>query len=230
MSRTLPFVLWIATACHAAETPLEGPSPDALSRMGDTWYQLTVDDRDCATCGGFFVDAVNHRTTACPDGTAADACHVDALDTALLAMTADQQTRFDLALSEGRLLVWGRMTADPTTTTPTVSLGLSDAREGLSGAVPSGAVVWVQETGRLCGPLPCEDLREWRANSPSVRTIADLDFTASALTDEQVAAAWDAAADRRGLFVAGRRATVDDGAGGTLAARTVTEAWVPLAP
>lgn len=229
MTRTLSLLSWLAVGCAPAEAPLAGPSPEAMSRLGDRWYLLTVDDRDCSTCGGFFVEAVNRTQTLCADGTPADTCHVDALALPV-STTADQQARFDLALAEGRLLVSARLVADSTTTDARVTLDVGDAREGLSGAAPAGAFVSVAETGRSCGPVPCEDLRERRLGGLSSRLVADLDFSGSTLTDEQVVAAWDAAADPRGLVVAGRRTTVDDGVGGTLAARTVTEAWVPLLP
>ena len=235
MSRSLVVVLpaLLLAACVTGPAGVDS-SPDLArsSHAAARYFTVAADPRDCMwpACGGYVLTPVNRSTFTCPDGTVGSSCYVAEIDTSGLfssasasadATSTDEKT-YDEVLGDGRLLLRGTLSLGSYSSGDYGVLTASEAWAGETGTAPTGAFVRVTDSGRECAK--CEYLDEKKLNRPGKATIADLDFTASGATADQVKEAWTAVEEPDGLIVAGARY---DASG--MAGRTVTEAYVLFA-
>lgn len=88
------------------------PSADASTFSGTYGlYEVRPDERDCAwpMCGGYFVHAVNHAQTSCPDGTTDRWCYVVDIDWAALGYGPTELADLSAEWGSDPWLVGGRL-------------------------------------------------------------------------------------------------------------------------
>lgn len=103
--RTL--ALFFAAAALWTSSPAEAAG--FQGRAGT--FHVKFDDRDCLSplCGGFWIDAVNHREQRCPDGTVATSCYVAEIDYAAMGWTEDEWIAYLSAAGSNTMLIKGTM-------------------------------------------------------------------------------------------------------------------------
>ncbi|MCE9571581.1 MAG: hypothetical protein K8W52_00345 [Deltaproteobacteria bacterium] len=213
----------------AAADAAEGGKADSTGQY--TYFLVTPDMRRCASpkCGGFWVDRINLGTTKCADGTYAEKCYVAELNLDGTGLpTASTDTVIGQAHSAtSQVLLRGTIAKKSFGANGT--LGVFKATEAwlpTTDAPADGVFVKLKDAGVRCITTPCPSTHELKLNSSSKAVIADVDFSWSGATDEQIAAAVGAEFGD-GLIIAGDRYTVH-GQAGNGKARTATQLWTKV--
>ncbi|HEX8110913.1 MAG TPA: DUF6748 domain-containing protein [Kofleriaceae bacterium] len=226
-------------ASGVAGDPADDPALEARSTDAYTYFAITADLRKCASpvCGGWFLSRVNQTTTQCHDGSIAASCYTPVLDWSKSGLTDDQQATMLEACSQGALsssvyaVVRGQF-ARRNTTTPRRDLGrfvISEAWLAEGDAMSGGAFVKLRDNGLRCFVAPCPSITELTLNMATTTNIAGLDWTPSAMTDDQIAECNGDLFMPDGLLVVGNRYTMTEN-GTTADGRTVTVAYQRLLP
>jgi hypothetical protein len=182
-----------------------------------TYYVVTRPDyRKCAypMCGGVFVKRVNQAKTKCAGGGNASECH--AVDVDLSAVGLDDVSAADFAgaFHQSQGLVRGELKVVVNEYGLSVkTLVVSEAWRAAGEAAPTGTFYGVTGNGVKCFTWPCPSLTEEKLNTSTVRSIHDLDLSATGADDAETSAAYGALYDG-GILVAGTHQSVA-GPGGT---------------
>lgn len=207
----------------AAADAAEGGKADAAGQY--TYFLVQHDQRRCASpmCGGYFVDRVNLSTTRCFDGSYADKCYVASLDLTGTGLPAETLANGvpDFALLRGRIVKKSFGQAG--------KFGVFEATEQwnpTTDAPADGVFVKLKDAGVRCIAAPCPSTHELKLNASTKAVIADVDFTPSGATEDQIGAAVGAEFGD-GLIIAGDRYTVR-GQAGAAKARTATQLWTKV--
>jgi eight-cysteine-cluster-containing protein len=203
-----------------------------------TYFQIRGDVRRCASpyCGGHFLQRLNRTTTVCHDRQAQAQCYTPELDwseSGLAPATQDLLTLAagEAAMSDGvKAIVRGRFAP-----TGTAQIGgdlgrfiVTEAWVAQSDAVTDGVFVKLKDNGLRCIAAPCPSTHERALNTSRGADIADIDFSDSGLTDEQIGELGYQMFEPSGLIIAGDRFSFSiDGRAGK--GRTATNAFVRLA-
>lgn len=243
---TLPVIVIGALAgCSALAYPSDEPVNDSqgaydVATANYAYFEIWSDLRKCAspTCGGWFVSRLNRSTTTCVDGTVATSCYTPVLDWSATGLTDDQQAPFldacyRAATGSGvYAIVRGEFAR--TNATPRPELGrflVLEAWVAEGDPVSDGTFVRVQDNGIRCFAAPCPSLTEQTLNMTNTTNIAELDWSPSGLSADQVTECTQDLFTFTGLLVAGYRYNYTEN--GTVAkGRTVTAAFqrLTLAP
>ncbi len=213
----------------AAADAAEGGKADSAGQY--TYFLVEPDLRRCASpmCGGFWVDRVNLGTTKCADGSYAQKCYVAELD---LTGTGLPEASTDAIRGQGHMLggqLVLRGTVNKKSFGANGKLGVFKATEAwmpTTDAPADGVFVKLKDAGVRCITTPCPSTHELKLNASAKAVIADVDFSWSGATDDQIAAAVGAEFGD-GLIIAGDRYTVH-GPGGNGKARTATQMWTKV--
>jgi hypothetical protein len=215
----------------AEETGLLGGKADATG-PNYTYFTAVQDTRRCVSplCGGVWVQAVNRQTTRCAEGSA-DACYVAEIDGSALGLDEQQKASLDEALATGRAVLRGSV--EDKEFEGFGNLGIFVAEEawvaGSAAGEAFGVFTRVEDQGIVCITFPCISLHESKLNSRLSADIAELDLSPSGATEEEIAAAFQAAGTEGGVIVSGYRYTTT-GPAGSAKARTVYQFWTRLVP
>lgn len=217
----------------------DGTAPSATAAASE-YFSIRTDLRKCAypMCGGWFLSRVNNSTTQCHDGTIATSCYTPVLDWTNSGLDDGQQAALNdaanhAAVSSGGVyaIVVGRF-ARTNTTTPQPTLGrfvISEAWVAEGDGESSGTFVKVKDNGLRCFAPPCPNLTETTLNTSQTTNIAEVDWTPSGLTEDQINDSTEDIYGPNGLMIAGDRYTRT--VNGTAAqGRTVTAAYQKLVP
>jgi hypothetical protein len=199
---------------------------DAKADLGSlsTYYQLDPDFRRCASpqCGGVYYHLLNSATTKCIDGKSAERCYASAVDWNRLGLNEAATAKASAGLFARQLIV--RATAVKKNYPRVGSfaeLRPTEAWVGHGPNVASGVFVKVELSGVRCITTPCPSFHEAKLNASTRANLAELDWSTSGATDEQIGAAQDDMLTNN-LIIAGDRYTAT-GPAGRMAARTVTQ-------
>ena len=189
-------------------------------------YSIEKDFRRCASprCGGWWVKAVNQRSTSCADGTSADRCYVAETDWRNLGLAASQLDGLREKAARGQAIIVGRVV--PRAYRGFGNLGaLIPARawQSATDVAPRGSFYRLRDLGIQCVMAPCFSLQADLLNYPRRYRLS------VGASRDQRAAAFDAARDGK-LIVAGVirwDRTIARRRGRTLAA---TQLYLPVEP
>lgn len=162
------------------------------------YYTVTPDMRLCASpkCGGFFIKAVNQKSTTCADGTVADSCYVAAID--YRAMGGDPQVKAATVVVKGKqtLVDYGALGKFG-------QLIALDAWGSATSVVPSGIYYRMQSQPIVCITAPCFNIKAETLNVGTITSLSSYDLSRVGATREQIAAAVEAMKDGRLLASGG---------------------------
>ena len=170
-----------------------------------TAYVLEKDRRKCMSprCGGFWVEAVNRRSTRCADGTYADRCYVAEADWDVLGLSPAQERKLVAKAGARQAVILGRIV--PRVFRGFGNLGALVPRKAWQAAtdVPfRGRFYRVKDLGIRCVTAPCFSMRADLLNTFRRYRISGLDLSRPGANRHQIYEARQAA--RRGdLLVAG---------------------------
>lgn len=181
-------------------------STDAAAGAAYYWVEPACASPDC----GYVVARVDQPVTTCPDGLTWFACWVP---------TVEGVDVPDVDAPLG-VIARGAFADDG-------ALAATEAwQAGTASGWPLGVPVRVDDSGIRCVQAPCLSLVERRLDGTGETLIADLDFSLTGASDDELATAWTALAEGD-LIVFGFRTSVT-GPGGTEKARAVTQYYVPV--
>jgi hypothetical protein len=227
------------TAC--AQSPVvdelagESAADDVTSAKADsdalaTFFTVTRDTRRCAApmCGGYYVERVNHAKTHCPGIGDREQCYVADVDASALGLAGRELEGFQSSL--GNTIVLRGDLANVTIAGHRVArFTATEAwQAGIDGAEPDGVWVELNINSVRCIDRPCNSITERKLNSTLSADIADLDWSASGATDDEMAKAQEALAAGT-LIIAGDRTYLTEH-GRTAKARTVTQFFTKMQP
>lgn len=161
--------------------PLSSAAPQAEMLPTPVYFTVSPDMRMCpsARCGGFWVKAVNRRTTACADGTSAEACYVAAID--WRAMGGDP------GISAATVVVKGSLRLQ--TYAGIGDLGVLVARDAWGSATalsPAGITYRLSDSGIVCVAAPCFNVDAEALNLGLGLKLSGYDLSKVGATDEQL--------------------------------------------
>jgi len=213
---------------YSSDEPVsDGQGTYDVATTNTAYFEIWSDLRKCASpmCGGWFVARVNHAKTVCADGASRAECYVWNFDTTALGVTGRELDGFYAGLFAQTNIVRGDLS---TQSVVGHQVGLFTATEAWQAGAATGAPegVWVEakDNGNRCITTPCPDMTEHKLNSVLAANIADLDFSPSGATDDEIAKAWDGYA-KDGLIVVGDRYFE-----GKYKGRTVTQFYTRMQP
>jgi hypothetical protein len=222
----------------AEDDAAEGKGDNATAAGGAyTYFAVKGDTRRCAfpLCGGYHLERVNRTTTVCHDGSASASCYTPELDWSEAGLTADARDKLALAAARGAIgegvdaLVRGRF-APTSKGKIQPELGrfiVTEAWVAQSESVSDGVFVKLHDNGVRCIAAPCPSTGEKALNTSRSASIADVDFSDSGLTDEQIGELSHEMFEPSGLIIAGSRYTFKiDGRSGK--GRTATAVFARL--
>ena len=227
----------------SASASIDPAAPDGTAASAtaadSAYFSIRKDLRRCAypRCGGWFLSQVNSATTQCHDGSVATSCYTPVLDWANSGLDDAQQAALNEAANHAAIssgvyaMVAGRF-ARTKATTPEPTLGrfvVSEAWVSEGDGVSSGAFVKLKDNGLRCFVAPCSNLTETTLNTPQTTNIAEVDWTPSGLTEDQIQVCTQDMYGPEGLVVAGDRYTTTVN-GTTAKGRTETAAYRRLVP
>lgn len=248
----LPLSLSLFTACAsdvevdelagetAADEALDGKADSADSGVF-TYFSIRGDTRRCAApfCGGFHLERVNRTTTTCHDGkTVRNAsCYTPELDFSESGLSLATQQKLTLAAGKGvfdangvKALVRGRF-AKKSTSSVHPELGrfiVTEAWTAQSEGKADGVFVKVVDNGLRCFAAPCPSMTEKALNTSRSAGIAEIDYSESNLSDDQIGELGLQMFEPSGAIVVGDRFSINiDGRKGK--GRTATAAFARLA-
>lgn len=174
---------WSSAEAESASSSAFGLNSEASAVVGSAqlYYSVTPDMRLCPSprCGGFWVRAVNRRTTLCADGTSAEACYVAGID--WRAMGGDPQ------ISAATVVVQGSLRLQ---THPGVGdLGVLVARDAWGSATsltPTGLYYRLSDSGIVCVTTPCFNISAEALNLGVTGRLSGFDLGKVGATDEQL--------------------------------------------
>lgn len=187
-----------------------------------TYYTLRQDFRRCIypLCGGYWVSRVNRASTTCADGSRAAECYVAEIDYSAMGLTDEEQSALRGSIDTGRAVLRGDIVPANIGDYDVARLAITEGWTAPRDFVADGVFVRVEDSGVRCITYPCESMHEAKLNSSLDADIAEIDFSHSGATDEEIAAAQEALFTD-GLLIAGYRYSVR-GPGGRARARTAT--------
>lgn len=174
---------------------LSSAAPEAEAIPAPVYFTVSPDMRLCPSprCGGFWVRAINRRTTACADGTSAEACYVASID--WRAMGGDPH------ISAATVIVKGNLRLQ--TYAGFGDLGVLVARDAWGSATalsPAGVTYRLSDSGIVCVAAPCFNVDAEALNLGLTLKLSGYDLSKVGATDEQIKLA--ALAYRKGRLLA----------------------------
>jgi len=222
----------------AGESSADGDDTKADSNGTYTYYDLTQDQRRCASpmCGGVWVDRVNRAQTACTGGDHGplwqETCYAADIDWSDSGLSQDQIDQVMAAVytgESGRVLVRGHLRSNDYGDGLTLGrLYISEAWLAQTDGEPDGVFVKVKDSGVRCIAAPCESNAELKLNSSLSANIAGIDFEPSGATEDVVGQATEAMFEG-GMIIAGYRYTVYEN-GRTARGRRAYQVYLRLVP
>ncbi|MBA3392727.1 MAG: hypothetical protein H0T89_08790 [Deltaproteobacteria bacterium] len=202
-----------------------------------TYFAIKGDVRRCASpyCGGQFLSRLNRTTTVCHNGQSAAQCYTPELDFSESGLDQAVQDKLRATASEASIapgvkaIVRGRF-AKLGSSKVGAELGrfvVTEAWVAQSGAVTDGVFVKVKDNGLRCIAAPCPSMNEKALNTARSANIADVDWSDSGLSDEQVGELGYKMFEESGLIIAGDRFNFKI-SGRPGKGRTATNAFVRL--
>ncbi|HET9992297.1 MAG TPA: DUF6748 domain-containing protein [Kofleriaceae bacterium] len=225
----------LLVGCAVADTPGDdlSSSDDAVASVGTVaYFQITRDLRKCQspTCGGFFLERLNHATTRCNDGRYRTRCYSSVLDWTDAHLSADDQAILTDAAASSAAIVRGHFAPPAETLLPEIGrflIGEAWVAEG--DGVAAGTFVRVIDNGVRCITAPCPHLAEATLETTRKATISDVDFTTADMTASEIEACNAELAGSDGILIAGDRYYYTEN-GRVAVGRTVNLAFGRLAP
>lgn len=200
------------------------------------FFTARYDFRKCAApwCGGFFVQAVNKKSTQCADGIMREECYVASIN-----LKTVNQSNIDI-LSQTPLLLQGKIqgkvfdTPDSSTTTRPLpkTLGIFIAKAGYSSATKqnaSGLFVGLQDNGIRCVTTPCFSTDQYILNHDEIRPISNINLEKVGATQKQLELAYSIIAKGGVLLASGINRRIEEvtGTGTTFIAN---QFYLPILP
>jgi hypothetical protein len=189
-------------------------SEEIVDDGGEYFVVLRRDGRRCSMpgCGGYFVKLANQATTRCADGNPQPECHVAAIDTSALTLSAREATELTAALERGGAVVKARHVREtPSSGTTSARLEASEAWLAATGSVDLttsavGTFLRVADNGIRCVKAPCPSTTASPLNQRDQDTnVVDvfLESTEKPADASTLDRARHALATKEGLLVAG---------------------------
>lgn len=199
----------------AADDAADDGKSDGAASGVYTYFAIKGDTRKCASpyCGGFHMNRVNRTTTTCHDGKTGDSCYTPELDFSESGLSQQTQYKLTTAAASGafgdgvKALVRGRF-AKTSLGPIEPQLGrfiVTEAWIAQSGSVSDGVFVKVRDNGLRCFAAPCPSMNEKALNTARGADIAEVDYSSSGLSDEQVGELGSQMFEPSGLIIAGDR-------------------------
>jgi len=197
----------------------DGPGADNY-----TFYTARQDFRRCASpmCGGKWVSRVNRANLKCADGTTAKECYVAEIDWSSLGLPESQLDGARDALNP--LFRGSLQTRDFGEVGKFGVLQPTEIWAANNEAPSDGVFVRVTDSGIRCITTPCNSLHEGKLNAGLGADIAELDFSWSDATEDEISKAYEAVASDDGLLVVGYRYFYRDN-GSWAKGRDVSQFW-----
>lgn len=233
-----PSSLLVATfllvGCAVADSPNDDltSSDDAVATATGSYFQITRDFRKCAppSCGGFFLERVNHATTRCNDGSYRARCYSSTLDWTDAHLGAADQAILTDAAASSTAIVRGHFAPPAETLLPEIGRFLIDeAWVAENDGVAAGPFVRVIDNGVRCITAPCSHLAETTLETARKAMISEVDFKTADMTETELAACTAELAGSDGILIAGDRYYYTEN-GKAAVGRTVNVAFGRLAP
>jgi hypothetical protein len=215
----------------AGESAADNASGKADSTALETFYTVQPDLRKCAApmCGGYFVSRVNHAKTRCADGVQRNACYVWDFDFSAVGVTGRELDGLYMGMQAQTLVVRGDLSNGLVNGKKVGHFTATEAwQAGAAAGAPDGVWVELEDNGIRCITAPCPSTTEHKLNSVLTANLADLDYSPSGATDDEIQKASDGYA-RDGLIIVGDRyyTTIN---GHSAKGRTVTQFYTKVQP
>jgi hypothetical protein len=229
------FVLGSASLGCTVPVSGEDTASDDQAIAGDgtsTYFIVTRPDlRKCAypTCGGVFVQRVNHTSTKCADGVYRSECHVADVDLASIGLADADAAKFQDTFAESYGIVRGSLSRVTDAWGHAVdTLGATEAWVTATLSPPTGTFYGLSSRNIECFAYPCPSVLEEKLNSTVVHDIADVDLTPSGANSKQIAQAMDMLSTT-GILASGSNHAVH-GPGGTSSRISASQFYTRLLP
>ncbi|HTM22857.1 MAG TPA: DUF6748 domain-containing protein, partial [Kofleriaceae bacterium] len=190
----------------AGESARDGEAGKADGSDNWSYFTIRPDIRRCVfpLCGGEYVQRVNRSYTYCRGSWTAGECYVSVMDWSRTGLGDDQIAG---ALNSGYpVLVRGW--TDDAYYDGFGNYGKFVASElwvANNADAPDGVYARVKNNGVRCFTTPCNSISEGKLNSWLYGNIAEVDFSASSATEDELAKAYDAMAGNDGVMITGWR-------------------------
>lgn len=143
------------------------------------YYSIRPDLRKCVSplCGGYWISAVNQKSTRCAGGRQQAECYVAKINWAAIGLDG----------SEGASLVLGHQRQSEFSSFG--SLGVltpGDAWRPATDAPPEGTWFGLRDNGMRCITSPCYSIDERTLNGRQLQTISDVDLSGVAALEALV--------------------------------------------
>lgn len=170
-------------AAHSREDRPSTSVPGGEGVSGQ-YYSIRPDLRRCAAplCGGYWISAVNQKTTRCADGTLKPACYVAHIERDALRLEG----------SEGASLILGRQRQADFPGFGRLGVLIPQAAWRAASDEPARGIWFlVRDSGVRCITTPCYSIRELALNTSKTELISglDLDRVTAGREDQETALA-----------------------------------------
>jgi hypothetical protein len=212
----------VLTACsiETADDNLAAQSEDDIKASSESYFIVTHQDfRKCMSpmCGGWFVAAVNKKTTRCSNGKWSAECHAYTIDASALGLSQDEAAQLSQTFGEKHAIVRGKLVSVPQKGGLAAdTLIISAAWKAAALSTPKGQFFSVRDNGIVCITFPCLSVDEKTLNVGSHHKLAGVDLAASGASQELVSEGY-AAMSKDGILAAGTHTTETGPAGKALA-------------
>ncbi len=177
------------TVSPSSSAPVESVHNTAI------YYTIRKDVRRCAfpMCGGYFVRAVNSKSTKCQNGRSAADCYV-----------AEVDWNSNSKVEPNRALLRGQIVSDVKTRAGKFGrFRVEESWQGAGSKNGSGEFYRVRDLRINCITYPCKTHHEVRLNSTFERDIAGVELNTAGAPDAIIQEAVQAMRSQEGILVSG---------------------------
>ncbi len=193
------FLSMITISSHAVK-PLISATNGLLQTKG-TYFTVKPDYRECISpiCGGWFVNAVNHKHLKCPDGSISKECYVGTNIINIPNLTLEQINQLKNAMNQSNVLIKGYIS----NTKDYGLLTITSAWLSATKQKPKGAFLSISDNNIRCVTYPCPSIDGLLLNKNIHKSLASYDLNAVSATKSQLAIAHAVVAKGNGLHISG---------------------------